>query len=57
MRSNLDEHVRYLIGQSGPQLPATEHEDRVHDILSSMSASELLGWISRALEDAGVAFP
>jgi hypothetical protein len=57
MRSNLNEHVRYLIGQSGPELMTPEYGERIDNMLERMSAGELLEWISHALEDAGVAFP
>lgn len=57
MYRTLEDRVRYLIGESGPQLPTQEYEDRIHDELSDMKPDELLRWISLALDDAGVTFP
>lgn len=54
---DLDERVRYLIGESGPQLPTQEYEDRIEQELMYMKPADLLRWISHALEDAGVTFP
>jgi hypothetical protein len=47
----LEEQVRYLIGEGGPQLPSVEYECRIDDVIDNMSNAELLRWISLAVED------
>lgn len=46
---DLEETVRYLIGESGPQLPIEEYEVRIDEMLERMDSKELLGWINIAL--------
>ena len=47
----LEEKVRHLIGEEGPQLPTEEYHDRIDEQLKHMTAGELLMRISMALED------
>jgi hypothetical protein len=51
MKQTLEERVRYLIGQEGPQLPSDEYEARIDGILEAMTPGELLSKISLVLED------
>ena len=49
--TTLEEKVRHLIGATGPQLPSREYEDRIDEELETMTAGELLSYISMVLED------
>ena len=47
--SSLEERVRDLIGDEGPQLPVWEHDRRIDQRLAEASPADLLRWISAAL--------
>lgn len=47
----LEDNVRCIIGESGPQLPADEYEARIDEVLERATPADLLRWISLALED------
>lgn len=46
----LEEQVRQIIGDGGPQLPTSLYEARINEELDNMSPRELLYLISLALE-------
>lgn len=52
--ATLEELVRHQIGESGPQLPSEEYEERIERELERMSTDELLRLISVVLEDQGI---
>lgn len=54
----LEERVRYLIGEGGPQHESkADYEQYVTDQINRMDQCDMLHWISMVLEEAGVTFP
>jgi hypothetical protein len=51
---NLNEQVRYQIGEEGPQLPEIEYYNRIDEQLERMSNAELLLKISNVLEELNI---
>lgn len=51
MMPDLEDRVRKVIGDGGPQLPSDEYEERIDRELEHATPVDLLRWMSIAMDD------